>query len=308
MATALLTHPDCVEHSNGRGHPERPERLEAILGELDKPEYAALVRHEAPLATLDQIARVHDRDYIQSIFDRVPREGIVEIGGETALSPGSGRAALRAAGGVVAAVDMVLEQKVTTAFCAVRPPGHHAGWDYPQGFCLFNNIAIGAMHAFDVHHVKRIAILDFDVHHGNGTQTWAEDQPNVLFCSSHQWPFWPGSGSADDKGPLGNIINIPLPFGTTGEVFRGIMEARVLPTFDAFAPGLFMISAGFDAHYEDPMAGLRFAEDDYAWLTTEVCRLARKYNAGVVSTLEGGYNAPALARSVGAHVTALMEG
>jgi len=308
MTTALFTHPNCLDHSNGAGHPERPERLAAILKEFERPEYAALLRCEAPEASVDQIARVHDRSYIESIFARVPSEGVVEIEGETGLAPGSGRAALRAAGALVAAVDMVLAKKADNVFCAVRPPGHHAGRDYPEGFCIFNNIAIGAEHAFQAHGINRIAILDFDVHHGNGTQAWAENQPKVLFCSSHQYPFWPGSGSADERGPLGNVINIPLAFGTDGEMYREILLARVFPAFNDFKPELFMISAGFDAHRDDPLAGLRFVEEDYAWLTSEVCRMARKYNAGVVSTLEGGYNVSALARSAGAHVRALMGG
>ncbi len=309
MTTVLFTHPDCLLHSNGQGHPERPERLAAILKELDKPDYAALERHEAPMASLDAIARVHDRDYIDDLLAQVPEKGIVSIEGETALVPGSGNAALRAAGGVIAAVDLVLSGKAANAFCAVRPPGHHAHDNAPEGFCIFNNIAIGAEHAFQQHGLKRVAILDFDVHHGNGTQEWAERQPKVLFCSSHQWPFWPGSGSANDHGPLGNIINVPLAFATDGNNFRAEMTQNVLPRFDAFKPELFMISAGFDAHRDDPLAGIRLMPDDYAWITSEVCRLAAKHCQGrVVSTLEGGYDLAALAASAGAHVKALMKG
>ncbi|MDD5587309.1 MAG: histone deacetylase family protein [Alphaproteobacteria bacterium] len=309
MTTTLFTHSDCLAHSNGPGHPERPERLAAVLAELGKPDYDALIRHEAPLAAVDQIARVHDRAYIEGVLAAVPKEGIVDLNEDTALAPGSGNAALRAAGALVAAVDLVLAGKIARAFCAVRPPGHHAGRSAPSGFCIFNNIAIGAEHAFQAHGLKRAAILDIDVHHGNGTQAWAENQPNVLFCSSHQWPLWPGSGAASDRGPLGNIVNIPLAPGTGGAGFREAMQTRVLPAFDAFKPELVMMSVGFDAHRGDPLADMRLDEDDYYWITAETCRLAKKHCAGrVISTLEGGYNVTALAASAGAHVKALMEG
>jgi acetoin utilization deacetylase AcuC-like enzyme len=239
----------------------------------------------------------------------VPEKGLAPIPGEMALAPGSGKAAQRAAGALVAAVDLVLSGKASNAFCAVRPPGHHAARAMSDGFCLFNNIAIGAEHACQAHGIKRIAILDIDVHHGNGTQAWAEGQPKVLFCSSHQWPLWPGSGATADKGPLGNIINIPLAAETDGAGFREAMQARALPAFDAYKPELIMMSVGFDAHAGDPLANLRLVEDDYFWITSEMRRLAHKHCSGrLVSTLEGGYNTGALASSAGAHVKALMEG
>jgi acetoin utilization deacetylase AcuC-like enzyme len=309
MTTALFTHLDCLAHNNGPGHPERPERLAGILAELAKPAYAALARYDAQPATIDQIACVHDRTYIEEILATVPKEGIVEIDGETGLAPGSGNAALRAAGSLVAAVDLVLDGKADNAFCAIRPPGHHAGWATTSGFCIFNNIAIGAEHAFQAHGIKRLAILDIDVHHGNGTQEWAEKQPKVLFCSSHQWPLWPGSGHTAERGPLGNIINLPLAPGTDRHKFGEAMETVALPAFERFAPELIMMSIGFDAHRDDPLAGLNLEEDDYFWITSEVCRLARRLCKGrVISTLEGGYNVVALASSVGEHVRALMEG
>ena len=309
MTAALFTHPDCLLHSNGPGHPERRERLEAILAELDKPEYAALMRPEAPLATVDQIARVHDRAYVEAMLAAVPEKGLVYLNPDTALAPASDKAMLRAAGALVAAVDLVLAGKADNAFCAIRPPGHHAGRRAASGFCIFNNSAIGAEQAFQAHSIKRLAILDIDVHHGNGTQAWAENQPKVLFVSSHQWPFYPGSGSADDHGPLGNIVNIPLPQGTGSQGFREAMRTRALPAIDAFAPELIMMSMGFDAHLGDQLAGLCLVEDDYFWLTAEACRLARKHcTKHLVSTLEGGYNAAALAASAGAHVRALLEG
>jgi len=315
MTTALFTHKDCLLHVNSVANCESPERLEAILAELKKPAYAALMRLDAPLATVDQIALVHPRNYIERILASVPAEGFVmldpdeNIAEDMALSPGSGKAALRAAGALVAATDAVLTGKTDNAFCAVRPPGHHASGATPAGFCIFNNIAIGAAHAIKEHSLKRIAIVDFDVHHGNGTQDWAEDRPEILFCSSHQMPLYPGSGRAQDGGPLGNIINIPLPPGTESAEFRRLVSEKILPAADAFAPELIMISAGFDAHSNDPLADLRLTDDDFFWITSEVCRLARKYCQGrVVSTLEGGYNLAALASSAGEHVRALLSG
>jgi acetoin utilization deacetylase AcuC-like enzyme len=308
MVTVLFTHPACLLHDNGPGHPECPERLEAILAELERADYAALVKCEAPQATLEQIGRVHDRDYIGGILKRVPQKGRVALDHETSLSPGSGEAALRAAGAVIAAVDDIMNKKITRAFCAVRPPGHHATVPPGSGFCLFNNIAIGAAHAATAHRLGRIAIVDFDVHHGNGTEAWAITQPDVLFFSSHQFPLWPGSGRAEDKGPLGNIVNIPLPPGTGGEEFRRAMQNLVLPKIESYAPELIFISAGFDAHGNDPLAGLELAEEDFGWISAELCKLANRFCQGrVISTLEGGYDLDALAKSAGAHVKALLQ-
>jgi len=308
MTTALFTHSACLAHDNGPSHPESPQRLRAVLSELGKVDYAALIRFEAPQATVEQIARVHDRAYIEEILARVPRAGHVQLEPDTSLSPGSGEAALRAAGAVVAAVDEVMSGKIKNAFCAVRPPGHHAECAAVMGFCLFNNIAVGAAHALAVYGLKKIAIVDFDVHHGNGTDEWAKVHPETLFFSSHQFPLWPGSGRAEDHGPRGNIVNLPLVPGTGSAEFRRAMESGVLPKLTQFGPEFIFISAGFDAHKDDPLADLRLNESDYEWITRELCKLAGQSCQGhVVSSLEGGYDLAALAKSTGAHVKALME-
>jgi acetoin utilization deacetylase AcuC-like enzyme len=308
MTTALFTHPAGLAHENGPGHPESPARLKAILSELEKPDYTKLIRHEAPQATIDQIARVHNRGYIEEILKHVPTRGYAQLDPDTALSPHSGEAALRAAGAVIAAVDDIANGKTTNAFCAMRPPGHHAEHATAMGFCLFNNIAIGAAHALAIYNAKRVAIVDFDVHHGNGTEEWAAAQPNVLFFSSHQFPLWPGSGRAEDKGPLGNIVNIPLPPGTGSAGFRHVMQSYVLPKITDYAPDFIFISAGFDAHGDDPLAGLDFTTEDFGWITTELCKLAARFCAGhIVSSLEGGYDLDALAASAGAHAKALLN-
>ncbi len=309
MPTALFTHPACILHENGPGHPESPERLKAILDELAKPDYAALIRREVPLATKEQIARVHDPVYVEALLKRIPRQGYAPLDPDTALSPHSGEAALRAAGAVIAAVDDVLNGKTGNAFCAVRPPGHHAEQDHAMGFCLFNNIAIGAAHALAAHGLTRIAIIDFDVHHGSGTEQWAKQHPEILFCSSHQFPFYPGTGYADDRGPHGNILNIPLRAGAGKEEFRDAMENHMLPAITAFAPELMMISAGFDAHHDDPLGGLNLTAEDFGWATAKLVHQANHLCQGrLVSTLEGGYNLQALAECVGAHARALLAG
>ncbi|MFY9287229.1 MAG: histone deacetylase family protein [Alphaproteobacteria bacterium] len=308
MTTTLFTHTACLNHDNGLGHPESPDRLRAILAELDKPIYQNLLRKEAPLASRDDIARVHDEAYIEDVFDQIPPTGFVKLDADTSVSPGSGKAALRAAGAVIAAVDDVLMGQTTNAFCAVRPPGHHAEYATPMGFCLFGNIAIGAAHALIAHKIKHIAILDFDVHHGNGTEEWASDEEGVLFISSHQFPLWPGTGLATDRGAYGNILNLPLLPDTDGAGFRKVMREKALPAIDQFKPELIMISAGFDAHKDDPLAGLRLTEDDFYWITKELTALAQTHCQGrLVSSLEGGYDLKALAASAGAHIKALLE-
>jgi len=309
MATVLYTHSACLGHENHPGHPESPQRLKAILAELEKPDYAGLQRREAPSATLDAIARVHDRAYIDKILAQVPKSGYAALDPDTGLSPLSGEAALRAAGAVIGAVDEIMKGGIENAFCAVRPPGHHAEYATVMGFCLFNNIAIGAAHALAAHNLTRVAIVDFDVHHGNGTEEWAAGQREVLFFSSHQFPLWPGSGRASDRGPHGNIVNVPLPPEAGSDVFRQAMQQQVLPKLDALAPEFIFISAGFDAHKSDPLANLRLTEDDFGWITGELRGVARKHcNGRIVSSLEGGYNLDALARSAGAHVRALQKG
>jgi len=307
MATLLVTHPDCVEHDPGYGHPEAPARLSAVLAALAEPEFAGLVRREAPLGEENVIARVHGPSFAPSAMARVPRQGHAALDADTILSPGSGQAALRAVGAVTMAVDAVMAGNAQNAFCAVRPPGHHAEPDRSMGFCLFNSIAIAARHAQAMHDINRVAIVDFDVHHGNGTQAVAEKDPCLFFASSHQYPLYPGTGAAGETG-LGNIVNVPLHAGTESSGFRRAFEARILPALDAFAPELLLVSAGFDAHRADPLAGLELENDDFGWVTARLVEAASRHARGrLISVLEGGYDLSALAGSAAAHVTALMK-
>jgi len=307
MTTVLYTHPACLEHDPGGGHPERPARLEAVLAALDAEAFAALERREAPRAERGQIARVHPRAFVDRILDSIPSEGYSGIDMDTIVSPGSGEAALRAAGALCAAVDAVMAGEADNAFCAVRPPGHHAEPERAMGFCLFNNIAVGAAQARAVHGLKRVAVVDFDVHHGNGTQAMFWGDCDLFFGSTHQMPLYPGTGSPDERGVSGNIVNCPLPPMAGSQEFRAAMGEGVLPALRTFAPEFLLVSAGFDAHQADPLAQLRFHDEDYAWATTELKRVAEDCCAGrLVSTLEGGYDLSALASSAAAHVTALM--
>jgi len=307
--TILFTHPDCVLHNPGPGHPERPERLKAVLAALDYPDFAALDRREAPLATADQIDRVHDTGFAEALLAKVPVTGMVRLDADTAISPQSGTAALRAAGAVVAAVDAVMRGEASNAFCAVRPPGHHAEPDHAMGFCLFNSVAVGAAHAEAVHGITRIAIVDFDVHHGNGTQTMTARRQNWLYASTHQYPYYPGTGSVREHGPYNNIVNAPLAAGAGSAEFRAAFDEAILPALDRFQPELLMISAGFDAHHRDPLASLELDEDDFAWATEALMGIARRHAGGrVVSLLEGGYDLTALAASAAAHVRVLIGG
>jgi acetoin utilization deacetylase AcuC-like enzyme len=304
--TILMTHPDCVLHNPGPGHPERPERLKAVLAALDHPDFAGLDRREAPLATLAQIARVHGAAFVETLLESVPQTGMVRVDADTVMSPGSGNAALRAAGAAVAAVDAVLQGEAANVFCAVRPPGHHAEPDQAMGFCLFNSIAVGAAHAQAVHGVGRIAIVDFDVHHGNGTQTMTASRPDWLYASTHQYPFYPGTGSVRERGPYGNIVNAPLVSGDGSAEFRAAFDAVILPALNRFQPELLMISAGFDAHRRDPLASIDLDQDDFAWATQALADIARRHSGGrIVSLLEGGYDLTALAASAAAHVRML---
>jgi acetoin utilization deacetylase AcuC-like enzyme len=311
--TILLTHPDCLRHNQGAGHPERPERLKSVLAALDHGDFAGLDRREAPEATREQLARVHDRDFVDALLDAAPTTGLVRLDGDTAMSPGSDKAALRAAGAVVAAVEAVMGEptgkgrRARTAFCAVRPPGHHAEPGNAMGFCLFNSVAVGAAHAQAVFGAERVAIVDFDVHHGNGTETMTLGRPGWLYASTHQYPFYPGTGAARDHGPHRNVVNAPLRQGDGGDDFRLAFEQRILPALESFAPDLLMISAGFDAHRLDPLASLNLDEADFAWATEALVGVARRHAAGrIVSTLEGGYDLAALASSAAAHVRVLM--
>jgi acetoin utilization deacetylase AcuC-like enzyme len=303
----LYTHPACLQHDPGPGHPESPARLHAILAALDRDRFATLDRIEAPRASIDALERVHDPAYVARILASAPVDGVVRLDEDTLMSPASAEAALRAAGAVAAAVDAVLNERASRAFCAVRPPGHHATADQAMGFCLFNNVAVGAAHALAEHGLERVAIADFDVHHGNGTQDIFAREPRVLFVSSHQSPLYPGTGGADETG-VGNLLNVPLPPQTGSRTFRETWEERLLPRLDAFRPQLLLVSAGFDAHRADPLAQLQLDADDYAWLTAQLVDIARLHAGGrVVSTLEGGYDLDALATSAAAHVAALMS-
>jgi acetoin utilization deacetylase AcuC-like enzyme len=307
MTTALYTHAACLEHDTGPGHPERIQRLSAVLQAVKGPEFEAVQWREAPLAEIAQIERVHDGDYVRHALASVPEKGWMQLDGDTVMSPGSGEAALRAAGAVTAAVGAVLTGALKNAFCAVRPPGHHAERDVAMGFCIFNNIAIGAAEARAVHGLARVAVMDFDVHHGNGTQHMFDHDPNLFFASTHQMPLYPGTGARDERG-VGNVCNAPLPPGAGSEEFRAAMEKTVLPAIEAFRPELILISAGFDAHRRDPLASLEFETEDYRWATAQLCALAESCCSGrVVSTLEGGYDLAALGESAAAHLAALLE-
>jgi acetoin utilization deacetylase AcuC-like enzyme len=307
VTTLLVTHPDCVAHDPGHGHPEAPARLSAVLAALAEPEFAGLAWLEAPLGDGADIARVHGPAFAPSVMARVPQQGHAALDADTILSPGSGKAAMRAVGAVTAAMDAVIAGKARNAFCAVRPPGHHAEPDRAMGFCLFNSIAVAARRAQGVHGIGRVAIVDFDVHHGNGTQAVAEQDPSLFFASSHQYPLYPGTGSADETG-AGNIVNVPLRSGTAGACFRRAFEARILPALDAFAPELLLVSAGFDAHRADPLAGLELEDDDFGWVTQRLIEAAARHAQGrLISVLEGGYDLRALAGSAAAHVSALMK-
>jgi acetoin utilization deacetylase AcuC-like enzyme len=300
----LYTHAACLQHDPGFGHPESPARLRAVLQALDDPRFATLERIEAPRATRERLLRVHDAGYVDSILSGAPTQGHVRLDPDTVMSPASPEAALRAAGAVCAATDAVLRGETHRAFCAVRPPGHHATRDQAMGFCLFNNVAVAAAHA--VHDTERVAIVDFDVHHGNGSQDIFANDPRILYASTHQAPLYPGTGAADEHG-AGNIFNAPLPPGTGSAEFRATWEKRLLPELDLFRPQLLLVSAGFDADARDPLAQLQLVPDDYAWITRRLVALADRHADGrIVSALEGGSDLDALPENVAAHVTALM--
>jgi len=306
MATFYYTHPDFLAHDTGAGHPESPLRLRFVETVLSRAEFAPLQRKEAPRGENGQILRVHSQAHLDRVMAAIPQQNLAYLDPDTPVSPGSGVAALRAVGAVCAAVDAVFKGEAKNAFCGIRPPGHHAEPGHAMGFCLFNNIAIAAEHARHVHGIQRVAIIDFDVHHGNGTQHAFEKNPQVLYASTHQHPWYPGSGLASETG-VGNIFNAPLPKGSGGQEFRAAMEGKILPAVDAFKPELVLVSAGFDAHKDDPLASLNLLEEDFAWITRELLALAGKHCAGrLVSALEGGYNLQALGESVGAHVRALL--
>jgi acetoin utilization deacetylase AcuC-like enzyme len=309
MSTLYITHPACLNHLTPSGHPERPDRLRAIDRVLEHERFQTLARVAAPEASIDDIALCHPRDFIEEIAAAVPKEGMVRIDADTSMSPGSFAAALRAIGGALYAVDEVMTGKAPNAFCAMRPPGHHAETVRPMGFCFFNSAAIAARHAQKKHGAERVAIVDFDVHHGNGTQEIFWSDPTVMYCSTHEMPLYPGTGARSERGEHNTIVNAPLRAGDAGEAFRAAFEQTILPRLREFGPDLVVISAGFDAHLRDPLANLNLVEADYAWVTQKLMQIAdTSANGRVVSLLEGGYDLQGLAASVAAHVTALMRG
>ena len=305
MTTALLTHPDCLTHVTPPGHPEQVSRLERVLKVLEP---MALLRTAAPMAAEDDLLRLHPKSHLDSLRAAVPAAGYAGLDGDTFLSPGSLDAAYRGAGAVVKAVDMVLSGAVQNAFCAIRPPGHHAESETAMGFCFLGNAALAAKHALDHHGLKRVAVVDFDVHHGNGTQELLYDERRALLIASQQMPLWPGSGGIDEVGLFDTVLNLPLSPGSGGVAMRQAYEAQAFPRLEAFRPELIIISAGFDAHRADPLAELNWSTDDFRWLTTRLCALAGTLCQGrVVSTLEGGYDLDALADACAAHVQVLID-
>ena len=304
MTTALITHADCLGHETPAGHPEQVARLEHVLHALEPLD---LKRVTAPLAAEDDVLRAHPAAYLAELRAALPEEGIVQLDADTYISPGSLEAAFRGVGGALRAVDMVLGGEVGNAFCATRPPGHHAETSTPMGFCLLGTAAIAAKHALDHHGLSRVAVVDFDVHHGNGTQDLLWDERRALVITSQQMPLWPGTGKADETGAYDNVLNLPLDPGSGGAEMRTAW-GTAFDRLRAFAPELIIISAGFDAHRDDPLAQLEWEVADFAWLTAELCALADELCGGrVVSTLEGGYDLTALAVSAKAHVEELMK-
>ena len=309
MPTALVTHLDCLDHDMGRGHPECPARLAAVLAGLEAEVFAPLLREQAPFATIEQLVRMHPKPYVEAILSIRPEPGDrLQLDGDTAMSAGSADAARRAAGAAVLAVDLVMGGVARTAFAAVRPPGHHAEPSRAMGFCLFNNAAIAAAHAREVWGAQRVAVLDFDVHHGNGTQSMFAERPDLFYASSHQEPCFPGTGHAWERGVADNIVNVGLKPGSGSAEFRAAWAGRIIPELERFAPELLIVSAGFDAHKADPLAELRLETTDFAWITDRLLDLAEATAGGrLVSVLEGGYDLPALAASAAVHVRGLMR-
>jgi len=307
MPTLLLTHPDCLLHDMGQGHPERPDRLRAVDMALASPAFAALKREQAPLADVAAIERLHPTRYVEAIRAATPKQGLIWLDPDTAMCPKSFDAALRATGATIYAMDQVMTGAAKNAFCAVRPPGHHAEPSRPMGFCLFNNVAVAALHARAAHGAERVAVVDFDVHHGNGTQDAFWSDKDLFYGSTHQMPLFPGTGALSETG-AGNIFNAPLSPLDGSARFREAFLSRILPALHNFGPDVLLISAGFDAHRDDPLAQIELTEEDFAWVTEKLMEMAERHAGGrVVSTLEGGYNLQALARSTAAHVQVLMQ-
>jgi acetoin utilization deacetylase AcuC-like enzyme len=309
MSTLLLSHPACLDHLTPAGHPERPDRLRAVEQALEDEKFQTLAREQAPLAPLDVVALAHPMEYVEAIRNAAPEEDLLRLDADTSMSPGSMEAALRAVGGGMRAVDEVMGGKAANAFIAVRPPGHHAELAKPMGFCLFNNAAITARYAQRKHGAERVAIVDFDVHHGNGSQDIFWSDKSVMYCSTHEMPLFPGTGALGERGEFNTVVNAPLRAGDAGDTFRAAFETSILPRLREFKPDLVVISAGFDAHTRDPLANVNLVEADFAWVTQKLMEVADQSAGGrVVSLLEGGYDLQGLARSAAAHVSALMHG
>ena len=307
MTTILYSHAACIEHDPGPMHPECPGRLNAVLDGLKEPEFNYLKRIEAPKIDFKIVEMVHQTDYIEKVMDVLPTEGRIHLDPDTILSPGSMEASLRANGAAINAVDKIMTGQALNAFCAVRPPGHHAEFSQAMGFCLFNSAAIAAVYARSTHRLERVAVVDFDVHHGNGTQHSFEQDAGLFYASSHQWPAFPGTGLVNETGVNGNIFNAPLAPGAGSQEFRNAYEDIILPALRSFNPEFLIISAGFDAHARDPLAQLNLQSDDYAWVTEQLLDVASNCCDGrVVGLLEGGYDLNALRESVQAHVRVMI--
>ena len=307
MTTLYYTHSSFINHDTGAYHPESPDRLRAVWEALEASEFEGLDRRVPPEANLVQIHRVHSHAHVEDVLSVIPASGTANIDGDTVVSARSREAILRACGALTAAVDAVMRGEGANAFCAVRPPGHHAEPRKSMGFCLFNNVAVGAMQAREAHGLKRVAVVDFDVHHGNGTQAFFDKTPELFYGSTHQWPLYPGTGKRSERG-AGNIVNVPLDPDSGSAEFRDAFSNEILPALRKFAPDFLFISAGFDAHTNDPLAQLNLVTEDYAWATQELLAVAATACGGrVVSTLEGGYSLEALAEGCAAHVRALMD-
>jgi acetoin utilization deacetylase AcuC-like enzyme len=307
--TIILSHPACLEHRPGPHHPESPERLKTVLTALRSPEFASLEWRDAPLGTIEQVHLIHDPAFVDEVAEMAPNHGYMPLdGGDTVMSPGSWEAVMRCVGAACAGVDAVMNGHARNAFCATRPCGHHAEPARAMGFCIFNQAAIAAAYALDTFQLERVAVVDFDVHHGNGTQAAFFNRPELFYASSHQSPLYPGTGAASETGVNHNIVNVPLPRGCGSELFRACIESGMLPAICEFDPQLIIISAGFDAHRLDPLAGLNLEDSDFEWITTELVRIADTACDGrIVSILEGGYSLKALAAGASVHVRALMN-
>jgi acetoin utilization deacetylase AcuC-like enzyme len=307
MTTLYLHHDAALDHQTPLGHPERPDRIRAITRVLEHERFATLVRDSAPRASVESIALAHPEEYVRAIEEAAPRQGLVRIDADTSMSPGSYEAIVRGAGAAVKAVDEVMTGKAKNAFSGMRPPGHHAERVQAMGFCFFNNAAIAARHAQRAHGAERVAIVDWDVHHGNGSQDIFWSDASVMYCSTHQMPLYPGTGAVSERGEHNTIVNAPLRPGDGSEIFRDALNTAILPRLEDFRPDLVVISAGFDAHWRDPLANLNLTEEDFGWATRRLMDLAERHAQGrIVSLLEGGYDLDGLARSVDAHVSALM--